>query len=173
MVPRLPSHTMHACMRGHPVAPVKGWQRGQALPTASPWRTLACAPCSNQQSDAGETPNRESHTCTLHTIHACICIHVGTFSAAPVKRWPCTVPSTTASTTADMPALTVCVCNPMWLSLCGWRRSIVQRRPHSEGAGVLASTTHHVHLRPPQDQHVGPKDERLGIVILDWYPLRA
>ena len=67
-------------------------------------------------------------------------------------------------------ALTVLVCNPMWLSLCVGGGALVQRHPQVQGPlQGLPSTSYHVHLLSPQDQHVDPTDERLGIVILDWY----
>ena len=60
--------------------------------------------------------------------------------------------------------LTVCVRNPKWLSLCGWRRS---SPAPSAGAGEHG-------LAPrapvaPRMRRVDPTDERLDIVILDWY----
>ena len=33
----------------------------------------------------------------------------------------------------------------------------------------LASRRHHRHMGIPKERHVAPTDERVGIVILDWY----
>ena len=128
----------------------------------------ACAPSSYEQSGAGETPNRELHTRTLYTIHACM--HTcGDFLQRLSNGGHVTEHD--GITKADMPALTVCVRNPMWLSLRGWRRSITQRRPQVQG---LSSRTNHVYLleasrHGSRIRHVAPTDERLGIVVLDWY----
>ena len=78
-------------------------------------------------------------------------------SAAPT-RWP-RLTSTTAST-ADMHALTVCVRNPKWLSLCGWRRS--SPAPSADAAAINDNSPRAPVWKPPG--HLGTWLQRMS----DW-----
>ena len=111
-------------------------------------------------SDAASQGNLTGRTIPHARMHAYM--RESLSSAYPVAADP-----STKASTADIPALTVCVRNPKWLSLCGWRRSL-QRRPQVQGTSTSTTRT-----CAPRMRRVDPTDERLDIVILRLASLRA